>query len=135
MKIEIGSIALLALAAVLSGCTGAQKLSASSTIPAAEGHLDCGKAANDNTSVDLKVKHLANPERLTPPASTYVVWIRTDKTAIPQNIGALTVDNDLTGRLKTVTPQRHFELFLTAEASGQVETPTGEELMWANCNR
>ena len=135
MRIEISAAVFLTLAAVLSGCTGSQKLSASSTIPAAEGHLDCGKATNDNTSVDLKVKHLASPERLTPPASNYVVWIRTDKTAVPQNIGALIVDDSLTGRLTTVTPQRSFELFVTAEASGQVETPTGSELMWANCSR
>jgi|CXWL01.1.fsa_nt_gi hypothetical protein len=135
MKFKICAIALLPLAAFLSGCTSAQKLSASTTIPAAEGSLECGKADNDNTRIKLKVKHLASPERLVPPASTYVVWTRTGKSDAPQNIGALTVDGELTGRLETVTAQRSFEVFITPEASGQVKEPEGDELMWANCSR
>jgi len=129
------AVVLLAAAAVFAGCSGAEKLSTSSTLPSSEGDLKCEKAANDNTGIDLKVKHLANPSRLTPPASAYVVWTRADKDAPPQNIGALEVDKDLSGRLKTVTPLRRFELFITAEPSGETQTPSGTPLMWANCNR
>lgn len=128
---------VMALATLLlpAGCAGPQKVSTSPAMPAAEGTLRCEKAANDNTGIDLKVKHLANPDRLTPPASAYVVWTKIDKDAPPQNIGALAVDSDLNGRLKTVTAMRRFELFVTAEASGQVTTPSGAPLLWANCNR
>lgn len=118
-----------------AGCAGPEKLSASSSLPAAEGTLRCSKAANDNTAIDLKVKHLANPDRLTPPAAVYVVWTKVDKDAAPQNIGALEVDSDLVGRLKTVTPQRRFELFVTGEATGQAPSPSGEPVLWANCSR
>lgn len=118
-----------------AGCAGPEKLSASSSLPAAQGTLRCAKADNDNTSIDLRVRHLANPDRLTPPAAVYVVWTKADKDAAPQNIGALEVDEDLDGRLKTVTPLRSFELFVTGEATGQAPSPSGEPLLWANCNR
>lgn len=131
------SIFLLAAAAAAfaAGCAGTEKLSASSALPAAEGTVRCSKAANDNTAIDLKVKHLANPDRLTPPAAVYVVWTKADKAAEPRNIGALTVDESLTGRLETVTSLRRFELFVTGEATGQAPTPSGEPLLWANCGR
>lgn len=139
MKNGTNLIATLLLAAgagaLAPGCAGPEKLSASSSMPAAEGTLRCGKAPNDNTSIDLKVKHLANPDRLTPPASVYVVWLKTDKDAAPQNIGALEVDADLSGRLRTVTSYRRFELFVTGEAAGQAASPSGEPLLWANCSR
>lgn len=138
MKIKTSVIAMslfAAGAALFAGCAGPEKLSASPAMPAAEATLSCDKAANDNTGIDLKVKHLANPDRLTPPAAVYVVWTKADKDATPQNIGALAVDSDLNGRLKTVTAMRRFELFVTAEASGQVSAPAGAPLLWANCNR
>lgn len=131
----ISTFLLAAAAAIAAGCTGPENLSASSALPAAEGTLRCGKAPNDNTAIDLKVKHLANPDRLTPPAAAYVVWTKADKDAAPHNIGALAVDESLTGRLETVTSLRRFELFVTGEATGQAATPSGEPLLWANCNR
>jgi len=137
MKTGIYMTATLLLAGAMlgTGCAGAEKLSASPALPAAEGTLKCDKGANDNTDIDLKVKHLASPDRLTPPASVYVVWLKADKDAAPQSIGALEVDGDLSGRLKTVTALRRFELFVTGEATGQTPTPSGAPVLWANCNR
>ncbi len=126
---------LVASAAVFGqGCSGPQKLSANSSMPSAEGTLECDSAANDNTGIDLKVKHLPHPDRLTPPAAVYVVWMKNGSVA-PQNIGALTVDKDLSGRLKTVTAHRRSDLFVTGEASGEVTAPSGPPLLWANCSR
>lgn len=125
---------ILTLALAL-GCAAPEAVPVSSSLPATEGELDCAEAENGNTSVDLKVKHMAKPERLTPPASVYVVWTRAGKNAPAQNIGALIVDDALTGRLRTVSPLHRFELFVTAEASGQAQTPSGEPLVWASCQR
>lgn len=133
---KIGMLLLATGVAVFAaGCSGLENLSSSSALPAADGTLLCAKADNDNTAIDLKVKHLANPDRLTPPASVYVVWTKADKNATPQNIGALEVDEDLNGRLETVTSLRRFELFVTGEATGQAQSPSGEPVLWANCNR
>ena len=128
-------LAAIAGAGYLSGCSlflgdATPKMSVSPTIPAAESTVRFAKTTNDNTSIDLKVKHLAQPEKLTPPAQNYVVWVRSSKTAPPQNIGALSVDKNLTGTLQTVTSLHAFELFITGEASGQVQQPAGPPLMW-----
>ena len=117
--------------ALLSGGPG-PRLNASPAIPAAEGHAKFGSAPNGNTSIDLTVKHLADPQKLTPPANNYVVWLRASKDAAAQNIGALTVDKDLVGRLTTVTGLHTFDLFVTAETSGQVQRPAGQPLLWTS---
>lgn len=122
---------LLSGCALLGGGPGS-RMNASPIVPAAEGHAKFGKAPNGNTSIDLSVKHLADPQKLTPPANNYVVWLRASKEAAAQNIGALTVDKNLAGRLDTVTALRTFELFVTAEASGQVLQPTGQPLLWTS---
>ena len=98
--------------ALFSGGAGA-RMNASPLVPAAEGHAKVGEARNGNTSIDLTVKHLADPQKLTPPANNYVVWLRPNKDAPAQNIGALIVDKDLVGRLNTVTALRTFNLFVT----------------------
>ena len=73
-------------------------------MPAAEGHARYGVTKNDNTSIVLKVKHLANPEKLIPPAGNYVVWTRATKDAPAQNIGELKADKNLEGELNGETP-------------------------------
>lgn len=127
---------LFASAVLSSNCSlpgfgrgGGQGMTASPKVPAAEGSVKFGKAANDNTSIDLEVKHLADPEKLTPSAQVYVVWIRPEAGAPAQNIGALIVDKNLTGRLQTVTALHGFELFVTAESSRVPGQPTGEPLL------
>ena len=135
-------LAAIAGAACLSGCAtistlfgpAGPKMSVSPTIPAAEGTVRFARATNDNTSINLKVKHLADPEKLTPPAKNYVVWVRNGQSAPPQNIGALTVDKNLTGTLNTVTSLHSFGIFITAELTGQVQAPTGQPLLWIDHN-
>lgn len=135
-----GGAALLALVLTMSGCAlfgGGEKTSLSSNpvLPAAESTVKFKATKNDNTRITLKVKHLAHPEKLTPPASHYVVWTRATKDAVPQSIGALVVDKNLTGKLDAETPLHSFELFITAEASGQVQAPSGDPLLWTNYSR
>ena len=123
-------------AGVLSGCAmfGGEvpRMNASPVIPAAEGHAKFGKAPNGNTSIDLTVKHLADPQKLTPPVNYYVVWLRASKDAAAQNIGALTVDKNLDGKLDTVTALHSFDLFITGEGSDQVQQPMGQPLLWTS---
>jgi len=108
----------------------ANTMNVSPDIPAASGKVKFGKANNGNTSIDLMVKYLADPQKLQPPEAIYVVWVSADKDSPAQNVGALMVDDHRKGTLKTVTPLHTFQLFVTAEASGQVQTPTGTRLIW-----
>ncbi len=134
--------AVLAITLAMSGCSmlgigGAKdiRLSSSPTIPSVAGYVKFKVTKNNNTQITLTVKHLAQPERLTPPANQYVVWTRAAKYEPAQNMGALIVDKNLNGKLVTITPLRTFELFITAEVSGQIQQPFGEPLLWTSYSR
>lgn len=105
-------------------------LSVSPSQPAAQGTADFAEGKNGNVTIDINVKHLADPQHLTPPASIYVVWLQRDANTPPQNIGGLKVDKDLTGSLQTVTALRSFSLFITAESNAQAGQPTGQKQLW-----
>jgi len=134
--------AVLAVTLAMSGCSmlgigggTAIRLSSSPTLPAVEGLVKFSATKNNNTRITLTVKHLPQPEKLTPPAGQYIVWTRAAKYEAAQNIGALVVDKNLNGKLETETPLHTFELFITAEASGQIQQPYGEPLLWISYNR
>ena len=93
-------------------------------VPAATGEVDAGKDNNRNTTIDLKVEHLARPANLAPPRQTYVVWVQVPGGSA-LNLGVLRVDNDLKGEFKSVTSVRNFDLFITAENDPHVMAPHG----------
>lgn len=134
--------AVLAVTLAMSGCSvlgigkkGESRLLTSPALPSVEGRAKFRVTVNDNTSIELTVKHLPHPERLSPPASNYVVWTRSNKEAPAQNLGALVVDKDLNGKLVTETALHSFDLFITAEDSGQVQQPSGQPLLWMSYSR
>jgi hypothetical protein len=126
---------LVATALVWTGC-GGRKVSMvpASSVPAANGTVDLGTDNNGNTQVDLKVKHLAKPQNLTPPRSTYVVWIQA-RDGRPENKGQLHVGDNLEGEFKTTTPLRTFDIFVTAEDGASATSPTGSEVFRQTASR
>jgi hypothetical protein len=110
--------------AVLVGCAGPQKLTGSAVSPAAAGTVKAKLDDNGNTSVEVRVEHLAPPERVSPGATAYVVWIIAEG-APAVNVGELKVNTDLEGSLNTVTPQHAFTLKITAESSATASSPAG----------
>lgn len=130
----------LAAALALAGCSfvgrpGPSRLAASAAMPASEGEALFKTTDDGNTAVTVRVRHLARPERLTPPAKVYVVWVRPRKELPARNVGALKVDDDLNGALDTVTPDAAFELFVTAEQAGEAQAPSGPPLLWTSYAR
>jgi hypothetical protein len=119
---------------IVVGCAHDIALQTSDRLPAAQGQIKVSKGDNDNTKMKLEVNHLAEPAKMAPGASTYVVWIQTSPGQV-QNLGALTVDNDRQAKLETVTPHRDFQVFVTAEPVATVAAPTSERLMFANVRR
>jgi DMSO/TMAO reductase YedYZ molybdopterin-dependent catalytic subunit len=134
MRALKGSVLFLAAALGLAACATSEErhLASSPVVPAAQGTARFDKTKNDNVSIDLTVKHLADPQKLTPPSAVYVVWLQANKSSPPQNIGLLKVDEDLNGSLSTQTAARSFDLFITAEGSGQVLAPAGKPLLWTS---
>lgn len=102
-------------------------------IPAAESTVTVDTNRNGNTAFDLTVKHLAQPQRVDPNATVYVVWARGNESSqASQNMGALKVDDNLNGSYSGVTAMREFELFVTAEPSSAASSPTGRTLVHGN---
>lgn len=103
-------------------------MTSASSVPGAKGTVTIGHDRNKNTTVDLKVQHLAHPSALTPSAIVYVVWIQANGHSA-ENQGELVVDDNLNGRFRGSTPYKQFSIFVTSEQSAQVRMPTGEQLL------
>lgn len=81
----------------------------------------------------IDVHHLAAPDRIAPGATALVAWAQpSGDGAVPQNIGALRVNERLEGELETVTPHRNFDLLITAEQSPMAASPSGSPLLKAH---
>ncbi|HEX4337239.1 MAG TPA: hypothetical protein VH062_15080 [Polyangiaceae bacterium] len=96
---------------------------------AAIGEVTTSIGENGNTNMRVKVTFLAPPDKLSPGASTYVVWVKPDAKAAAQNVGALRVKNDRSGELDTKTALTSFDVVITPEAAATVTEPAGAPAM------
>ncbi|MEO5726416.1 MAG: hypothetical protein ABI134_06480 [Byssovorax sp.] len=131
----IRSILALTFALLLAGCgSSAIPLINGPQTPAAQGHIHTDVGDNGNLKLDIEVKHLAPPSNVSAGAKIYAVWIQANDAA-PQNVGALKIGDDLTGRLQTVTPQHNFALFITTEVDPAVTAPQGARVLSATVTK
>lgn len=107
-------------------------LAKSPETPAARGSVSIHEGKNNNEKIFVRVEHLALPADVKPDATAYVVWIDPEGAAPPQNVGQMQVDSSLSGRLVTVTPVHHFDVFITPESSPMATAPTGPHVLAAN---
>lgn len=87
------------------------------------------KGPNGNSRLAVTVRHLAPPDRLTPGAVGYVVWVTPLDAGSPQNVGALKLDSNLTGALNTTTALHQFKLTITAEITPTTQSPTTDAVI------
>ena len=116
------SMALLGVALFLTACSKKMQFAVSPVVPSASGAVKVSTDNNNNYSVSLKVKHLANPENLTPPRKEYIVWMLTGDNQT-RNLGRLKVSGSLSGSLETVTTFKPVSFFVTAEDDATTITP------------
>jgi hypothetical protein len=101
---------------------------ASSLVPAATGKISYEHDRNGNIKFTVATKNLAAPSQLTPAKNAYVVWIE-PRDQQPQNAGVLTVNNNLEGSFSSTTPQKTFNVVVTAEDSPTATQPSGPEIL------
>ncbi len=127
------STGFLATAALLFGFLGlfgpsgkTFHLTAGKMVPAATGTVNVSKDTNNgNLKLDIKVKNLALPGSLTPPANDYIVWLEPyAEHGNPVKQGALGVDGKLNGELKTETTSKNFNVIVTAEKTATATAPS-----------
>lgn len=129
-----GVLVAAALAGIQFGCSSSQEMRSGYGVPASEGTVSATEGDNGNTKLEIRVKHLAVPSKLASDAKIYVVWVK-PLDGDSQNVGALTLNDDLEGRLDTVTPHRQFLLSVTPEPNGQVAGPTHQPVFTTNIDR
>ncbi len=120
--------AVLGSVLMLSVCAKHVHLTPATTVPAATATANITHDSNGNTVVTLDVKHLARPENLTPPASVYIVWVQ-PRDGAPIKQGQLQVNDDLSAHFRTPTTYKTFRLFVTAENSASVTSPSGQQVL------
>lgn len=109
-------------------------MTSGSEVPASQGTVEASDEDNGNTNIAVKVKHLAPPSKVAADATIYVVWVRPRNAGI-QNVGALSLNEDLEGTLNAVTPHRRFSLLVTPEASARVSQPTHAAVFTSEVDR
>ncbi len=117
----------------LASCSNKISFQTSSVVPAAQGSVKVKKDNNNNYGIDLNVIRLADPKRLEPSKSTYVVWIETAENG-SKNIGSLNTSSSMFSKtlkssLKTVSPFKPVSLFITAEDNADIQYPGSQVVL------
>jgi hypothetical protein len=110
------------------------RLTNAGVAPAAQGKVITSTDSNGNTSVEVQVEHLVNPQRLQPAKEAYLVWIQPSGQS-PQLLGALRVGDDMKGSIKGSTPFTNFDVIITAEDQLKADTPSSTVILKGNVAR
>lgn len=99
-------------------------------VPAASGEVYTRKWEGRERSVEVKVKHLAPANQVVTGATVYVVWFQAiEQNAPAQNMGVLSLNSDLEGKLTASTSFVDFNVMVTAESSASATQPSSNEIM------
>lgn len=128
---QIKSILLVILIAgmMLPFNTYAKKIKfmPSSVVPAAKGYVKVKSNNNNNHSIKIEIRDLADVERLHTSKITYIVWIETDqgKTEILGKIDSSSgfMSKQMKASMETVSSYKPSRIFITAEEFENAQTP------------
>lgn len=131
---NISLFLLLGLALVATVWGREDRLTNTGVAPAAEGKIITDNDRNDNTGVQVQVKHMANPQSLTPPKQGYLVWVQ-PRGKGPELLGSLRVNENLEGSLKATTPYKQFDVLVTAEDTLKPDAPSSAVILRGSVER
>ena len=124
---NLKTITLLALVFIMASCANISKFPVSEVTPAADILVQRQHDRNGNSKIKVTAKNLSAVERLTPPKKVYVVWILTENDGV-RNLGQLKNKNVENAEIKTLTPFKFTQIFITAEDEAEVSYPNGIEI-------
>lgn len=121
---------------MISSCSAKLNFVTSTVVPEAEGSVKVDKDDNGNFDLSLNVKRLAEPKRLQPAKSMYIVWMRTEKGDV-KNLGQLKsvtgfFTDAQTASLRTTTPFKPKQIFITAEDDANISNPGSQVVLTTN---
>ncbi len=121
-QIMLISILSLFVFSVIS-CSKKITFQTSTVAPAARGEVKVNKDKNNNYHIELELSYLAEPERLSPAKSTYVVWLVSDESDVPSNLGQVVGTSKLKVKFETVSSSKPKRIFVTAEDDASIQYP------------
>jgi hypothetical protein len=123
------TMASLILLLAFSSCSQKTNFLVSNIVPAAKGSVTVSKNKNDNYDINVQLTDLADPSRLQPAKSLYVVWMESGGNPT-QNVGQIkTASGFLSSSMKssfqTTSSSKPTKLYITAEDDPTVRYPNG----------
>lgn len=112
-------------------CSKKTAFNTSPIIPAARGEVAVKKDNNENYHIELQISFLAEPQRLNPPKSTYVVWMLSEDSN-PINLGQIVGTSKLHVKFETVSSSKPKLIFVTAEDDPSVLYPGNMRVLETN---
>ena len=109
---------------IYTSCSKKIDFEGSNVVPAARGEVSVKKDNNDNYNIILEISYLAEPQRLQPPKSYYVVWLATDDNEFPVNLGQIVGTSKLHVKFESVSASKPKRIFVTAEDDASVQYPS-----------
>lgn len=125
---------IIGIVALMTSCASTAKFPVSSVTPAAKISAKMKQDKNNNYTIEVTAKHLAAPNRLTPPKNNYILWIVTDDGTV-NNAGQLINENAEKASLTITTSFNVEEIFITAEDQGDLTYPSGVEISRTSFNK
>lgn len=116
-------VTLLVLIFNLIACAKKIPFQNSSQVPAARGNVTYSKDKNNNYQIQLQISYLSEPNRLQPPKTSYVVWMESDQSTNPINLGQIVGTSKLKIKFETVSSSKPKRIFITAEDDPTIHYP------------
>ena len=129
-------IAMVIFLLPIASCAQKVNFLISTVTPAAQGSVKVKKDSNKNYRIKIHIVDLAEPARLSPSKSTYVVWMVADNNA-PKNIGQIKTSTALfSSKLKadfeSVSVAKPTKIFITAENDASIQYMYSEMILTTN---
>lgn len=121
-RIKIVLIVIVSISLFSISCSKKHEFNTSSIIPAARGEVAVKKDNNKNYRITIKLSYLAEPNRLNPAKTTYVVWQVSDENKTI-NLGQIISTSKLHVTFETVSSSKTKVIFITAEDDGNTQYP------------
>lgn len=123
------TLASLILVLAISSCSQKANFLVSSVVPAAKGSVTVSKTKNDNYEINVQLTDLADPSRLQPAKTMYVVWMETSGNST-QNIGQIKtasgfLSKSMKSSFQTTSSSKPTKIYITAEDNSDIRYPNG----------
>jgi hypothetical protein len=113
----------------LNACTTSMNFLTSSIVPAATGAVKTKKDKNNNYTLSIDVRNLAEPKSLTPAKEAYIVWMEDSRNAVKKLGQIVPTSKTLKASLNATSVAEPTRVFITAEDGVDRQNPEGQIIL------